>query len=74
MTIDTRGLNHSDSMQLVHSLLLARRMDGSTIKILVELNEKKEFMRHVFEILTASRAVIEDTGDYAVIRIGTHLI
>ena len=58
MTIYTRGLYHSDSMQLVDSLLPTRVVNVRSIRVIVESSEKIEFMRHVFEILTNYEAVI----------------
>lgn len=70
MTIDTRGLNHTDSMKLIHYVLSARSMNRCAVKILVEPGEKQEFIRHVFELLTNCTACIEDAGDH--IMIGTN--
>jgi hypothetical protein len=67
VTIDTRGLNHTDSMKLIHYVLSARSMNRCAVKILVEPGEKQEFIRHVFEILTNCTACIEDAGNHVII-------
>jgi hypothetical protein len=67
MTIDTRGLNYSDSMKLINYVISTRGKNRCAVKILVEPGEKQEFIRHVFEILTDYTACIEDAGDYVII-------